>query len=145
RQILGVANISIHDNFFALGGDSILATQVIFKANQAGLNLAPKDLFLRPTIAELAGAARKQPAPQAEQGLLSGTALFTPTQRWFFAQNVAEPHRYGQAFLFDVRQEIDRALFEQAIQRLLLHHDTLRLRFVEAESGWQQVYSDPEQ
>ncbi len=56
-RILGVAQVGIHDNFFELGGDSIISIQVIAQAVQAGLRLAPKDLFLHPTVAELAQLA----------------------------------------------------------------------------------------
>ncbi|BDI19712.1 hypothetical protein ANSO36C_55140 [Nostoc cf. commune SO-36] len=53
-EVLRVEKVGIHDNFFALGGDSILSLQVISKANQAGLHLTPKQLFQHQTIAELA-------------------------------------------------------------------------------------------
>jgi len=54
-QVLNVERVGIHDNFFKLGGDSILSIQIIAKAAQAGLTLTSnQDLFERPTIAELA-------------------------------------------------------------------------------------------
>jgi aryl carrier-like protein len=49
--------VGIHDNFFALGGDSIRSIQVIARANQAGLRVSAKDLFYHQTIAELAAVA----------------------------------------------------------------------------------------
>ena len=55
-QVLGCDRLSVNDNFFALGGDSILAIQVVAKAKQMGLKLAPKDLFQHQTIAKLATA-----------------------------------------------------------------------------------------
>ena len=50
-QILGVNRIGINDNFFELGGDPILSMQIVAKANQAGLQITPKQLFDKPTIA----------------------------------------------------------------------------------------------
>jgi aryl carrier-like protein len=55
-EVLGVDDVGIHDNFFALGGDSIHSIQVIAKANRAGLAVGSALLFQRPTIAELAAA-----------------------------------------------------------------------------------------
>ncbi len=62
-------SLSIHDDFFALGGDSILALQLIAKARQVGLKFSPKQLFAQPTIASLA-ATLDSPARQLEAQLL---------------------------------------------------------------------------
>lgn len=51
---LGVSPIGLHDNFFALGGDSVLAIQIVSAAKAAGLTLKPSDLFERQSVAELA-------------------------------------------------------------------------------------------
>jgi amino acid adenylation domain-containing protein len=56
-RVLRVERVGVRDNFFTLGGDSILGIQVIARANQAGLRLSPKDLFRHQTIAELAEVA----------------------------------------------------------------------------------------
>ncbi len=53
-EVLKVDHVSVHDNFFDLGGDSILSAQIIAKAGRAGLRLTPKQLFQHQTIAELA-------------------------------------------------------------------------------------------
>jgi amino acid adenylation domain-containing protein len=61
REVLGVARVGIHDNFFALGGDSIQSLQVIARARKRGLKLSPKLLFDHPTISAAAAAAAAQP------------------------------------------------------------------------------------
>ncbi|HWG97931.1 MAG TPA: amino acid adenylation domain-containing protein, partial [Pilimelia sp.] len=53
-EALGVARVGVTDNFFALGGDSILSIQVVSQARRAGLRLTAKDLFLHQTVGELA-------------------------------------------------------------------------------------------
>jgi len=58
-----------------LGGDSIISIQVIAQAVQAGLRLTPKDLFLHPTVAELAEvAATAAVASEAPSAPSSGAA-----------------------------------------------------------------------
>jgi aryl carrier-like protein len=52
-QVLGVEGIGVHNNFFALGGDSIHSIQVVARAKRAGLDLTSAQLFRYPTIAEL--------------------------------------------------------------------------------------------
>jgi acyl transferase domain-containing protein/aryl carrier-like protein len=54
QQVLGLQEVGIHDNFFDLGGDSIVGIQVVARANEAGLHLSPDQLFENQTIAELA-------------------------------------------------------------------------------------------
>jgi LDH2 family malate/lactate/ureidoglycolate dehydrogenase len=56
-QVLPVNSVGLDDNFFDLGGDSILGLQMIHLANRAGLRLAPKQIFQHQTIAELTAAA----------------------------------------------------------------------------------------
>ena len=55
QQSLGLHEVGIHDNFFDLGGDSIVGIQVVARANELGLALSPDQLFEHQTIAELAG------------------------------------------------------------------------------------------
>jgi amino acid adenylation domain-containing protein len=54
QEVLGVAPISIHDNFFALGGDSIRAIQIIHKARAYNLSLTARDVFRSATVSEIA-------------------------------------------------------------------------------------------
>ena len=67
-EMLGIEPIGIHDNFFSLGGDSILSIRIIARANEAGIHLTPKQLFQYQTIAELAEVASIEPATQRKQG-----------------------------------------------------------------------------
>jgi aryl carrier-like protein len=65
RSVLGVDRVGIHDNFFALGGDSIRSLKVVSQAAQRGLHYTLQDVFRFQTIHELAqsGAAQTAPAP----------------------------------------------------------------------------------
>jgi non-ribosomal peptide synthase protein (TIGR01720 family) len=145
QQLLGIESVGIHDNFFELGGDSVVSIQLIAYCNRLGLQLTPKQVFEYQTIAELAGIVGTIKTIQAEQGLLSGKVSLTPIQSWFFEQNLLDPHHWNQAVLLKVPQCINSALLEQTVRRLLEHHDALRLRFVQEESGWQQLITGAEE
>ncbi|ELR97621.1 non-ribosomal peptide synthetase [Gloeocapsa sp. PCC 73106] len=140
-SLLNLESVGIHDNFFELGGDSILAIQIINRANQAGLHLTPKQLFQYQTIAELATVVKKCQIIQAEQGLVTGLVPLTPIQRWFFSQNLANPHHFNQAVLLEVKSELNLSYLQQALEYLFLHHDALRLRFEYQAGTWQQINS----
>lgn len=62
EQVLKITPISVHHNFFEIGGDSIQSIQVIAKARKIGIKLAPNQLFEYQTIAELATFLEKQKA-----------------------------------------------------------------------------------
>ncbi len=139
REVLHLEQVGIHDNFFEVGGDSILSILIISKANIAGVQITPKQIFQHQTIAELALVASTTETLKAFQGLVTGTLPLTPIQYWFFEQNLPSPHHWNQAFLLEVQQELDPTKLQQAVQQLLVHHDALRLRFTQSDSGWQQV------
>ncbi|MEH2104794.1 amino acid adenylation domain-containing protein [Nostoc sp.] len=147
-EILRLKQVGIHDNFFELGGDSILSIQIISRANQAGIQIAPKQLFQYQTIAELAAVAGITRSVKAEQGLVTGSVALTPIQKWFFEQKLPEPDYFNQSALLEVPPDLQPELLQQVVQQLLLHHDALRSRFarlprgesqfVQQEENWQQ-------
>ncbi|MGD1912880.1 MAG: condensation domain-containing protein [Rivularia sp. (in: cyanobacteria)] len=104
--------------------------------------MSVKQLFHHQTVVDLASVAVRKKVNQAEQGLITGLTSLTPIQHWFFEQNLLEPHHWNQAVLLEVKQVLDLTVLEKSIKQLLLHHDTLRLRFEQTESGWQQVIAN---
>jgi amino acid adenylation domain-containing protein len=137
-KVLGVDPVGIHDNFFDLGGDSILNIQITTRAAKAGLEFTPGLLFQHPSVAELAANIEAG----REQGLANGTVPLTPVQQWFFAFDLPEPHIWNMSQNLDVSREITPDILEKAFQNLLLHHDSLRLRFLQKASGWEQTLRD---
>ncbi|NBH06500.1 non-ribosomal peptide synthetase, partial [Amycolatopsis sp. SID8362] len=126
-EVLGAERVGVTDDFFELGGDSILSIQVVSRARRAGLELLPGDLFTHRTPAALAAAARTT-AEAVERGPVSGPVPLTPIQRWFFATQTAEPAHFHQ-FVHLGPDSVDLAAARKAVDALLEHHDALRMRF----------------
>ncbi|MFB2837776.1 amino acid adenylation domain-containing protein [Floridanema evergladense] len=143
KQVLRVEQIGIHDNFFELGGDSILSIQIISRAKKAGIELTVKQIFSHQTIAELARVAGTRKTTQIPQRLITGLVELTPIQQWFFEQNPAEPHHFNQSFLLTTPPDFHPEYLKPIWQELLKHHDALRLRFTQTQSGWQQIHATP--
>src|SRR3989440_982599 len=149
-QVLHLPQVGIHDNFFALGGDSILSLSLIAQARRAGLQLTVKQLFQAPTIAQLSQLVTQVTPPDPiatsrgqERGSSQGALVLTPIQRWFFEQGLHNPHHWNQAFLLHLPAELAVAQLEQAVQWVLGQHDVFRLRFVPPSSeaeDWQASY-----
>ena len=141
-EVLGV-NVGIDDNFFEMGGDSILSIQIIARANQVGLSLTPKLLFQHQTIAELATFVEIKTTINNSQGIITGEVPLTPIQHWFFEQDLPDLHHYNQSVLLEVVPNLQPELLEQVWQKLFIHHDSLRLRYVQDDSQWKQFYVNP--
>ncbi|HEX6291105.1 MAG TPA: amino acid adenylation domain-containing protein [Herpetosiphonaceae bacterium] len=133
-QILGVEQVGIHNNFFGLGGDSILSLQVIARAQQAGLRITPRQMFQHQTIAELA-AALGASAQMAEQQLFP----LAPGQRCLVEHEQLAP----DVVQIETPPGLDAARLAIAVDALLRQQAALRLRLVRGESGWRQQIAAP--
>jgi amino acid adenylation domain-containing protein len=139
REILGVEQISIHDNFFDRGGHSLLAIQAISRIRAVtGVELTVRSLFETPSVAGL--------AKQIERNIRSGQARVMPPlvpvvrgqclplsfaqQRlWFLDQ--LEPG--STAYLLSSAQRLQGYLsveaLERSFQELVDRHESLRTTF----------------
>ncbi|MET0396779.1 MAG: amino acid adenylation domain-containing protein, partial [Longimicrobiaceae bacterium] len=139
--VLGVARVGIHDPFFELGGDSIVATRVAAAARGAGLRMVPRQLFEHSTIAELARVVGDGAAVAAEQGAVSGAVPLAPVQHDFLAEESAAPHHFNQALLLVPPRALCPRLLAEALAAVAAHHDALRLRFRRGAGGWTQEHA----
>lgn len=64
-EVLGLDTVGVHDDFFEVGGDSLLSIRILSRASKAGLSLDPETFFLNPSIAAQA-ALVEAPAAIAE-------------------------------------------------------------------------------
>jgi amino acid adenylation domain-containing protein len=64
QEVLGRGPVGLDDNFFTLGGDSILVIQAIARVQALGWGLEPKSFFLRSNLEELAATAKTAAAPE---------------------------------------------------------------------------------
>ncbi len=135
-EVLRVQHVGVHDNFFALGGDSILSIQLVARAARVGLRITPKQVFEHPTIAKLALVAGAAPEVETEQGWVTGPVPLTPIQSWFFEAQPTNPPYFNQAVLLRVQQPLAPAVVNRAWEALLRHHDALRLRFESDGQFW---------
>ncbi|MEV5427836.1 non-ribosomal peptide synthase/polyketide synthase [Streptomyces sp. NPDC052701] len=145
-EVLGVPDVGAEDNYFALGGDSVLGIQIVSAARRAGLALTPRHLFTHQTVAELAAAAEDLPAPvvTAEQGAVVGDAPLTPVQHWLLHTLTGDPARFTQTVSFHLAADTDPDLLRAALAAVTDHHDALRLRFEPAGEGrWRQYGTAP--
>ncbi|WP_461118798.1 amino acid adenylation domain-containing protein [Saccharothrix stipae] len=128
-DVLGAARVGVRDNFFALGGDSILGIQVVTRARRAGLVLTSRDIFAHQTIAAIAPHVTRDLPPDADQGEVTGDAPLTPIQRWFLDHHAVRPEHFDQSVVVDLDADLDVPALRTALAALVEHHDALRTRF----------------
>ncbi|MFF9088256.1 amino acid adenylation domain-containing protein [Streptomyces sp. NPDC014991] len=136
-DLLGVPDVSVDDNFFALGGDSIVSIQLVSRARQAGLDLTPRDVFQCQTVATLAGAAAQAAAAggrTAGDDDGSGQVPATPIMEWL--RELGGPvEGFNQSVLLRVPAGLTERSLTEAVQALLERHDALRARLDRTADG----------
>ncbi|MEY4544399.1 MAG: pyoverdine synthetase [Pseudomonadota bacterium] len=143
QDVLGVPRVGITDNFFDLGGDSVVSLQMVSRARQVGLAITPRDVFQHHTVQALARVAQLGAGVASEQGPATGSVVMTPVQAWFFQEEIPERHFWNQSVLLHAREPLEPGALRAALECLVEHHDALRLRYALGEEGqWLQAHAD---
>ncbi|MCK4760832.1 MAG: amino acid adenylation domain-containing protein [Candidatus Aminicenantes bacterium] len=127
-EVLAVDRIGREDNFFQVGGDSIKVIQIAAKLMKHRLKLAGRDLFLYPTIKQLAKRVKRSGRPVPQEPV-TGTAALTPIQRWFFDTDFLHPHHFNQSLMVFSEKGFNETLMEKVFTGIVSHHDALRMVF----------------
>ncbi len=136
RKLLQTDFLDVDDNFFELGGDSIISIQVVSLAHQAGLQLAPNDLFQYPTIALLANHIQLQPLGREQDEAQTiapvgeGHAPLTPIQHWYFQQNLVNPNYWNQSRCYEITAELTTSQLQEVVDFIVNRHDIFRTCFI---------------
>ncbi len=131
-QVLGVPHTTPDDNFFSLGGDSILAFQLVSRARRAGLMISLGDVFEQPTIESLARVSHVAQGAVTVPDVGVGPMPPTPIMCWFL-ESGGTLRRFSQSMVLQIPANLRRQDLVHALQTILNHHDALRLRFTGAE------------
>ncbi|MBF0272417.1 MAG: amino acid adenylation domain-containing protein [Magnetococcales bacterium] len=130
QKVLGRGDFGITDDFFALGGDSIKAIQVVASLNDLGLET--KTIFLYPTIATLAHSLEnrtRRPLRAEEPDPIAGPVPLTPIQSWFFREYPVDHYHFNHAEYLFFRDPLNASALQAALQAVQAHHDMLRACF----------------
>lgn len=133
-EVLKLPRVGIDDNYFGLGGDSILAITVLATLREHKLCFPLAKIFTHPTIRLLASAT--EPTGNILHDVpVQGSAPASPLACWFFAQDFAEPSLWSQSSLVALPTPTDTGALRSAIKTLLVQHDVLRSHFVRSTDG----------
>jgi len=140
EEVLGFSPINTTDNFFEIGGDSILSIQINAKARKKGIILKPNQIFEHQTIAELVMLA--ETAQKAESVEISkGKAALLPIQHWFFENHKNEPNYWNQGVRINNLPYLSKEKIAEVSKFIVNQHDALRLKFTKKEH-WESRFVD---
>ncbi|AFJ01560.1 iron aquisition yersiniabactin synthesis enzyme (Irp2) [Methylophaga frappieri] len=148
QSLLGIASVGRESNFFTLGGDSLLATQVVAQLRQQGLSASQplRLLFAKPVLmdfaAELAETTQaKTVKVVAEPQQRHEPFPLTEIQRaYWMGQSPGLPLSCGTHYLVELDgEQVDLERIERAWQKLVQRHEMLRVRI--NNQGQQQILS----
>ncbi|WP_045764836.1 condensation domain-containing protein, partial [Xanthomonas albilineans] len=146
RELLGVEQVGRHDNFFALGGHSLLGVRLISRIRSAlGLELPLATLFAQPRLVDLAQAldntdASTLPAIVPADRDAPLPLSYAQQRLWFLEQL---DQRAARAYLLaggvDLHGVLNLSALQQALDRIVARHEALRTCFVANDDGATQV------
>ncbi|GAA2663089.1 amino acid adenylation domain-containing protein [Streptomyces lunalinharesii] len=152
-QTLGVPSVAPDDNFFALGGHSLKAAQLLSRIRSVlGVQLGIRELFGAPTVARLTErlsartadgvAARPAVLPRPRPEVLP---LSSAQQRLWFLDRFEQSPTYNAPFAFRIDGPVDVVALRSAVGDVVARHEALRTVYPAVEGEpFQQVLS-PEQ
>ena len=137
QDVLRRERVGIDENFFALGGDSLLAMQMVSRAARVGLALSPKDLFLHQSVAALAVHVRPIADTTTAATVDAGPAPVSEPQGTFLRDVTVDPHHHAQSVLLAIDAPLVVDAARAALDAVITRHASLRSRFTPTHDGWQ--------
>ncbi|WP_037685472.1 non-ribosomal peptide synthetase [Streptomyces aureocirculatus] len=138
-EVLGVEQVGVDDDFFAVGGDSIRSIQVVSRAKAQGIEVTPRQIFEHRTVADLAEAARASSGNtvvlEELEGGGVGTMPLLPVAR-YITELGGGYDRFTMSMVLELPVGIEARELTATLTAVVDHHDMLRSRLITgAEPG----------
>ncbi|GGF89962.1 hypothetical protein GCM10010912_38930 [Paenibacillus albidus] len=142
EETLGISALGIEHNFFEFGGDSIKAIQISSRLmSKYELKMEIGDLFQYPTIKALSKYITLS-TRVIDQGPVIGGVELAPIQRHLFEHEWKAVHHYNQSVMLYQKDGIDESIVRQSFEKILQHHDALRMTFTHEDQTVTQFNHD---
>ncbi len=150
QEVLGASSIGVLDDLFQIGGNSIVATRIVSRIRKHwDVPLSVRELFVAPTIADLAVAVKRAqqnkdlPPIQFIDRNGSLPLSFVQQQLWLLDQLDPGTAAYNMPVALRIKGKIDTDKFSQAFNLIIQRHETLRSNF-RTINGEPQVFIQSE-
>uniref|UniRef100_A0A914CXR0 Fatty acid synthase n=1 Tax=Acrobeloides nanus TaxID=290746 RepID=A0A914CXR0_9BILA len=159
EDMLGVPTVGINDDFFMLGGDSIILMQLTTRMrDELNLNISVKDIFTQRSIKKLSALLVEQNGEALLKEQFNGhhrkrnfngdnvaSSGLLPIQKYYFAQDVEMLSAWKQTFTIKAPHSLNLETLKTALGKLFTRHGAFRLRFkLDENNDYIQYYADPD-
>lgn len=140
KEVLHLDFVGRDTDFFALGGDSIVAMQIVNKVQQKNFSIRSSDVFQHSTIKQLAKVIKptKLEKETFEKTKLRGSFSLTPIQHWFVEGKYQSLNQFSQRVVLRVSKPLDLSNLESAFEALIRQHEALRISLRRFLGKWHQ-------
>ena len=147
-EVLGVKDVGPDDNFFSLGGHSLLVVRLVSRLAEAGIHVTARDVLENPTArgflrAASAGAnrTRLRPVPRPDDGFIPMTAA--QRRMWLLQKIDGASAVYNIPVVINA-PDIDPKALRAALGDLVIRHEPLRTLVVEGDEPRQRILAPAE-
>ncbi|MEN6309577.1 MAG: amino acid adenylation domain-containing protein [Anaerohalosphaeraceae bacterium] len=143
KELLGIQEVYLEDNFFQLGGHSLMAVRMIYAIEkQLGVKVSIQKIFELQTIQSLAEFIESHKTSSSQDAIVPLTDRFAPArlsfaqQRlWFLYLYESDKTVYNIPLALRFKGQLNQILLRQALEALVNRHESLRTTFETAEDG----------
>lgn len=140
KKTLKLDKVSLDDDFFQHGGDSITCLQFIGQCKRFNLQLSVQDMFKHRTIRNLLPIATMHRVSSVEKPLPTQSFALSPIQNWFFQSHIGQYHQYCQTLLFQLHPHVDVKQLISLFTTMIQTRSIFKLRFIQSDAIWKQGY-----
>ncbi len=140
-SVIGLERVGVTDHFFKIGGNSILAMQLVHQINkELSIGIKASDIFQFPTIRQLPKCAtRKESSTITKHSKHIGPLSFSQLRLWFIESYEGGTNVYHMPMIFELQEDFSLSSFENAIQAIVRRHEVLRSVIVRNDDQeWKQ-------
>ena len=142
RKIFNLRKVSLTDDYYRLGGDSITAMQISSQASKIGLKVKVRDILNYSTVGHLCKFIKPIKSTVIQHKLpYNNRVSLTPIQQWFFTRNLKAPNQFSNYVLLKSKVSLTIKQVEAVFSQLIKQHDMLRAYFYVENGSWRQKIS----
>ena len=149
-EVLRQEQVGVHDNFFDLGGHSLMATQVVSRIRgQLNVELPLAEIFAYPTLAELAPAVEALNAGESGDEIIPRASRdaqlplsFAQERLWFLDQLQPGNPAYIISLALRLKGKLQVDALLASLNAIVDRHEALRTRFADGADGPVQIIDD---
>ncbi|MCQ6248736.1 non-ribosomal peptide synthetase [Streptomyces malaysiensis] len=149
--LLRLDEVGVDQDFFQLGGDSILAISLLSALRDAGLHVTARQIFTHSTVGALAAvASREEVSTVDHRDVATGPVVGSPIVQWL-GETTDAIDGFVQSVVVNTPADLTTGALDEILAALVRRHDMLRARLVRGDSwsfdipeadraavGWQQ-------